>query len=279
MATPPAKFQLPVEIIGADVYGQQFFEQAHTLTIYRDGVSVLLANKLAQDSEVIVRNQETNVEAIASVLGQIRSDDNGQAYALAFLNPSADLWCVPFPATEAEKIIRLECCGCHSVAEVSLTGIWLEMYEAAQELARPCKTCKSSRVWRETLREVTSRNIDEPPKVEPVPTPAEPRQDERRKNRRTPLKASACIRYSGMEVVVSCEDVSKGGFRFTSSKRYPEGTRIEAAVPYAKFSMNIFSPATVVYCGSMPDGQFRHGVAYSKTSGTMGWDSDERNNP
>ena len=90
------------------------------------------------------------------------------------------------------------------------------------------------------------------------------------------MKASACVRYSGIEAIVTCEDVSKGGFRFVSPKEYPEGTRFEAAVPYTKFSNNIFLPANVVYCRVLPDGQFRHGVAYIKTSGSIGWDSQSK---
>src|SRR5580704_3307273 len=98
-----------------------------------------------------------------------------------------------------------------------------------------------------------------------------------RKNRKTPgrwiqikqyprrrSKKSACVRHSGVEVVVACEDISKGGFRFTSRKEYPQGTRVEAAVPYTKSSNNIFTLAGIIYCHKMPDGQFRHGVTYIK---------------
>jgi hypothetical protein len=102
--TPPAELQLPVEIIGADVYGQQFFELARTWTIHRNGVSILLANMVAPDTELIVRNSETNEEAIAVVVGQIRQDDTGYVYGLAFLDPSANLWHLQFPAVETPRI-------------------------------------------------------------------------------------------------------------------------------------------------------------------------------
>ena len=41
MASPPAKVEFPVEVIGADVYGQQFFENAQTLTIHANGISIV----------------------------------------------------------------------------------------------------------------------------------------------------------------------------------------------------------------------------------------------
>ena len=75
IAITPAKLQLPVEVIGSDLYGQQFFESTRTVTIHRHGVSLLLENKVGPDSELILRNPETNEEAIAFVVGQAREDN------------------------------------------------------------------------------------------------------------------------------------------------------------------------------------------------------------
>jgi hypothetical protein len=211
------------------------------------------------------------------VLGQIRSDADGQVYGLAFVKPPCKLWRVPIPAGQS-KTTMLECGACRSVSALSLSGIELEIFEATRELTRACEKCKSSRVWRETKRVETRQKPIEVAEAAPISRSAEPPKEERRKTRRMAMKASACIRYSGMEVIVTCEDVSKGGFRFTSQKEYPEGTRVEAAVPYTKFSNNIFSPANIVYCRSLPDGQFRHGVAYIKSSGSIGWDSNHKYN-
>lgn len=270
VASHPAKFQFPVDVIGSDYCGQQFFECTQTLTIHRNGVSILLENKLAQDSEVIVRNPETSEEAVAFVLGPIREDDAGHVYALAFLDPSTNLLHVQFPATGAARIVQLECNGCHSACPHSLSDIELEIFEARRELTRPCKNCNASRTWRETSQNAAAKKSGSLPGQDPqaIASPIE----ERRKNRRMAMKTSACIRFSGVEVVVSCEDLSKGGFRFTSRKEYPEGTRVEAAAPYTKSSTNIFTPAGIIYCHKMPDGQFRHGVTYIKTRGPIGWD-------
>ncbi len=85
------------------------------------------------------------------------------------------------------------------------------------------------------------------------------------------MKAVACIRYSGLEVVVACEDISKGGFRFTSRREYLKGTRVEAAAPYTKFSTNIFIPAAIIYSQKIPGGRFRQGVTYIKSRMPIGW--------
>jgi hypothetical protein len=271
ISTPPAKLELPVEVIGADVFGQQFLESTRTLTIHRAGVSIHLACKLAPDSEVIVRNPETNEEAIATVVGQTSADGTGHVYGLAFLEPSTDLWHVQFLASGPARIVHLECSGCHSVCTLSLSDIDLEIFGATRELIRSCKNCNTSGIWKETSLEVRTKKLGNLSGRDLNPKSIASPMEERRKNRRTAMKTSGCIRFSGVEVVVDCEDVSKGGFRYTSRKEYPEGTRIEAAVPYAKFSTNIFSQASIIYCHKMPDGQFRHGVTYTKTRGWTGW--------
>ena len=272
IATQAFNLQLPVEVIGADLYGQQFFETAQTLTIHRNGVSILLANKVAPDSEVIVRNPETNAEAIAFVIGQIREDSAGHVYGLAFLDASANPWEVQFPAAVPAKKFQLECGGCRSVGTFSLSDIELEIFEARRELARTCSTCNSSRIWRETTREVTKKKPGNPPEQIPNLQSIAGPVEEHRKDRRTKMKMTACIRFSGLEEVVACEDISKGGFRFVGRKEYPEGIRVEVSVPYTKSGNNMFSLASIKYSHKMPDGQFRHGVSYTKTSGSIGWD-------
>jgi hypothetical protein len=272
VASHPDKLRFPVEVIGSDYCGQQFLECARTLTIHRNGVSILLENKLAQDSEVIVRNPETSEEAMAFVLGPIRENDKGHTYGLAFLDSSTNLWHVQFPAVGAARMVQLECNGCHSVCPHSLSDIELEIFEARRELRRPCKNCNASRTWRETSNQAVGKSQGNSPGQDLNPQSIGSPIEERRKNRRMAMKTAACIRFSGVEVVVACEDLSKGGFRFTSRKEYPEGTRVEASAPYTKSSTNIFTLAGIIYCHKMPDGQFRHGVTYIKTRGSIGWD-------
>jgi hypothetical protein len=273
IATPPAKLDLAVEVIGADANGQQFLESTRTLSIHREGVSVFLSCKLVPESEVIVRNPETNEEAVAIVIGQTPAENNGHIYGLAFLDSSNDLWNLQFMNAGPARVVHLECTGCHSVCTLSLSDIDLEIFGSTRELIRSCKDCNSAGIWKETSLEVRTKKPGKPPAREASATPGavSSAMEERRKNRRTSMKTSGCVRFSGIEVIVDCEDISKGGFRFTSRKEYPEGTVIEASVPYAKFSTNIFSVASIIYCQKMPDGQFRHGVTYIKNRGSIGW--------
>jgi hypothetical protein len=269
-ATSPEKLHLPVEVIGADLSGQQFFESAKTLAIHRNGVSIYLENRMGPDSEVILRNPETNEEAIAFIVGQIPEDKTGHVYGLAFLDPSANLWHIEFPTADAARMVKLECSGCHSVVSLSLSDIELEIYEAKRELTRSCGNCKSFMVWKETSGKPREKKPRKSAMQELDPHAVASPIEDRRKNRRAGMKTAACIQFAGMEVVVACEDISKGGFRFTCHKEYPKGIRVEAAAPYTKFSTNIFIPARIIYCHKIPGGKFRHGVTYLKNRGTIG---------
>jgi hypothetical protein len=262
MTSPNIPFT--IEIIGSDLYGDVFMERTRPLTIHPNGASILIAHKLAPDSEIIIRNLETNEEATALVVGQIREDQTGSLYGVAFLDAAINLWHMQFPSAGTADVIRLECGGCRSVCAVSIANIEMEVFKARQELTRFCSVCKSTKIWKATVREVTEVKAASAPKPDPAAAAKAAPKAEARKYRRTAMKVAACIRYHGREDIVDCEDVSKGGFRFTGLTEYPKGTRVEASVPYTKSSMNIFSLAAIVHNRKLPDRRFQHGATYIK---------------
>jgi len=277
VASPPVLIDLPVEVTGVDAFGQQFLESTRTRSLQRDGVSILLTSQLAPNSEVIVRNPETTEEAIASVAAQNREGGPGAVYELAFLNPETDLWNIHTRPAATGREIHLQCTGCGSICTLTLSDRDMEMFQSTRELIRSCSTCNASGIWREAGRDARPTKPSEPTLQKESNSSSEssgPPKEDRRKNRRTAMKMAACIRFSGVDLVVDCEDVSKGGFRFKCRNQYPQGTRLEASVPYhEKSSTNIFTPAAVSYCIKMPDGLFRHGVTYVKNGGSAGWES------
>ena len=98
----------------------------------------------------------------------------------------------------------------------------------------------------------------------PPPQKQEAPRVNRRKHPRVKVNYSACVRHSerGDDIVV-CEDMSRGGLRFKSHKRYYDRALIEVAVPYASGQPAIFVPAQIVFVQELPEQQlFRYGVAY-----------------
>jgi hypothetical protein len=261
-----AKLQLPIEVIGSDLEGRQFIERTQTLTIHRGGATLLLTNKLAPGSEVIVHNLGNGEESLAYVVGQIRKEHDSHVYALSFLDPSVDLWHFQFPPAAPATEILLECNYCHTMSPHFLSEIEMEVFTARGDLTFPCEVCRSYTIW----KRAKGKAIQKSQKIAQQPaqiTQTAPPGEDRRMHRRTPMRAPACVRISGKEEIVTCEDISRGGFRFISQNEYPEGTLAEAAVPFTQSSTNIFSPICVVFCAKMPDGRYRQGVAYVKKSG------------
>ena len=93
--------------------------------------------------------------------------------------------------------------------------------------------------------------------------PAFPRIN-RRKHPRVKVSYSACIRHPERgEDIVACEDMSKGGLRFKSPKKYYAQSLIEVAVPYQKGQPAIFVPGLIVFVEELPEQRlFRYGVQY-----------------
>jgi PilZ domain-containing protein len=266
---PTTSAAVQIEVMGSNLTGQQFMERTRTLTITRDGATILLTIKLAPESEVIVRNLLTNEEALARVVGHIKEGTAGHVYGIAFLDSSVDLWRVGFSEAESGKHTFLECSGCQFVQAISLTGIEMEIFESKGALTRHCEFCKSSTIWKQTSREVSSVDPQVSSAKNQKAEPVSPLREEHRRDRRTAVKLAACVRYLGREEVVACEDMSRGGFRFKGRRQYPEGVRIEAAVPYTPSNVNIFVSARIVYHQKLSDGSHRHGVTYLKTSNTI----------
>ena len=87
---------------------------------------------------------------------------------------------------------------------------------------------------------------------------------ERRQYPRARVNYSALVRHPERgDDVVQCEDMSRGGLRFKSKKRYYERSLIELAVPYVPGQTPIFVPAQIVSAVEVPEEKlFRYGVAY-----------------
>ena len=260
--------ELQIEVFGEDLDGHQFVEHTRTLIISRDGATIPMVCKLAPDSELIIRNPATNEEALARVVGLFHDAIFFQVYGIVFIDPSVSLWQLEFPESKSKKTIIMECIHCHEVEAVLLNEIEMAIFESTQALMRQCGCGNSSTIWKQTDRKVTERRdierrLSNPRrKASSIEEPVTRTPQERRRGKRTTMKAAGCMRCHEGEVFFECEDVSRGGFRFKSRESYPTGMSIEAAVPYAKNSVNIFVAARIAYHQELASGFHRYGVAY-----------------
>ena len=105
---------------------------------------------------------------------------------------------------------------------------------------------------------------------EPLPDPALPpaasavvaKAANRRRDVRTRVNLSACVRHEKAEEIVECANLSKRGFAFRSRKQYPVGGEIEVAVPYYVGTPPSFVIGSVRHVAALPGNNFQYGVMY-----------------
>lgn len=256
---------LQVEATWVDDHGKAIKQAAQTLLISRNGGVVRLTEKIFPGQDIILHRKlggGQTKSARARIMAEIDREPDGFIYAVAILDARLDFWEIEFPspqkAEEALARMLMECSFCQRREVVYLTEMELKSFEARRCVARLCKHCDSPSIWIEANSE---------PKFEEALTSRaalEERIVPRRNRSRIKARVLACIRRRGFqEEVAVCEDLSKGGISFRSRNRYPEGTRLEVAVPYTPGSGAIFVPIRIVSSQAIPAaGLFRHGAAY-----------------
>lgn len=284
--------EVPILLSASDAGGLQFSEKTKTLILSRHGASVLSRHKLIPEQEAYLRLLSSNHEIEIRICGEIGEREDGHIYGVAFADQTIDFWLMEFPPAEplpkGVVAITLECCGCHHQTPAQFDATEMDVYAVNEGALRYCAQCATSTIW----KIATPKPVDEPPAsapepmatfiespsatakgnaplVESVPAAAAPAppQANRRAERRTKVKYRACIRASGSsEEVVPCEDMSRGGFSFHSSREYSIEAMIEAAVPYTP-GTSIFVPAQIANVRQLQNGRlFRYGVAYIRSA-------------
>ncbi len=276
--------EIPIVLSGGDTGGKQFSETTKTLVLSRHGASVLSRYKLIPEQEIFLLVAATTREVEVRICGEIGEGEHGHIYGVAFVDPSVNFWEIEFPPVEElEKHlsrVTLECTGCRQRAAVEFDATEMDVYLVNEGSLRYCRRCVNSTRWKITTEAAAPQAPLRPkqeaaalaPKETTLETepaaehPATPPPN-RRKDRRTKVKFSACIRSPGaVDEIVACEDVSRGGFCFRSARQYPGETLIEVALPYTPGQEPIFVPARIANVRRLQDGKvYRHGAAYIRS--------------
>jgi hypothetical protein len=270
--------EIAILLVGSDMDGKVFSEETSTVVLSRHGAGIVSQYKLVPEQELILRRLDTSNETEIRVVGQIGSTSDSFTYGVAFLDPSVNFWGVEFPClTESEKVASralLECSGCKRREAVDHSDLEADVFLINEGIVRFCKNCGSSTFWKQASRDPGDKSLAPEPVAEQpslsTPNPAPVAQkpvippENRRKYARTKVSCKACIRQPGQTLdVVVCEDMSRGGLRFKSRKRYFARSSIEVAVPYSPGAQSIFVHARIVFVQELPDEKlFRCGVAY-----------------
>jgi hypothetical protein len=263
-------FRMPVEVSWSASGEPAVKFIAETLLVSRNGGVLRMQEKMAAGQEVLLRRSEGDHSktARARIVAEIDQEPDGFLYAIHLLEPRVDFWDIDFPAPykseEALARLLMECSFCQRREVVYLNELELKSFEVRRCVARLCRHCDSPSIWIEAQPELKAPE----PGVE-RPQPVEERVVPRRNRTRIRARVLACIRRRGFqEEVAVCEDLSKGGLSFRSRNQYPEGTRVEVAVPFTPGSGAIFVPIRIVFCQAIPSaGLYRHGASYIRPPG------------
>jgi hypothetical protein len=256
--------QLRVDASWLGTDGTTVRQGAQTLLVSRNGGVIRLQEKLFQGQELTLHRTlegDQSKTARARIVAEIDRDPEGFLYAVAILEPRVDFWDIEFPAShnsiDALARLLMECSFCQRREVAYLNEMELKSFEIRKCVARHCKHCDSPSIWIEAQSETKAED------GLPSRAALEERVIPRRNRMRVKARVLACIRRRGFqEEVAVCEDLSKGGISFRSRNQYPEGTRLEVAVPYAPGAGAIFMPIRIVSSQPIAAGLFRHGAAY-----------------
>jgi hypothetical protein len=261
-------FRIPLEASWMDTSGIVRRIFAQSLLVSRNGGVLQINEKFFPSQEISLKRSlegDSIKSARARIVAEIDREPEGFLYAVHILDPRCDFWDIEFPSPhqageEALARLLMECGFCQRREVVYLNELELRSFESRKCVARICKVCEAPSVWIEAQSEAASANSSTARANE------EERVIPRRNRTRVKARVLACIRRRGFqEEVAVCEDLSKGGISFRSRNEYPQGTRVEVAVPFTPGAGAIFVPIRIVFSQPIPSaGLFRHGAAYLK---------------
>jgi PilZ domain len=247
--------------------GTAIRQAAETLLVSRNGGVIRLKEKLFPGQDLTLHRTvdgDDTRSARARIVAEIDQEPEGFIYAVAILETRSDFWDIEFPSlhvgADAEALARMlmECSFCQRREVVYLNEMELKSFEVRRCVARVCKYCDAPSIWIEAHSDPKTEDLIS------LKPPVEDRVLPRRNRTRIKARVLACIRRRGFqEEVAVCEDLSKGGISFRSRNEYPQGSRVEVAVPYTPGASAIFVPIRIVFSQPLASaGLFRHGAAY-----------------
>lgn len=244
---------VPLRVRGKDQVGVSFSEEARSIALNRHGARIQIARPLGVGQILRVHNQLSEREARFRVVGPVAPPTKqGGEWGIECLDSSINIWAIQFPppAEGSEPRALLECRNCHTVALLPVSLVEVEVLDTAGLISRQCETCSKLSPWGHAEKQVAmgapAGEAEMLAAVQAQMEEAAKRADPRQ-HRRVYLQLPVRIRdyYGGVEITKT-ENVSKGGFAFSSDKNYYVGQGIAIICPYSSSGENIEVHARLV---------------------------------
>lgn len=262
---------LHIRVAGITEHGKDLWEEGRTVDVSRRGAAIMVDLELHAGQNIKIQRVGLGKESVARVVGRSVRRSEAHVFGVALLDAAVNLWDIAFPAVpDLEKAVLRALLRCIACGRLEVT--YLSEFEADLFLRHHCisRTCASCGGWTTWTRPFGHTSTD--PHI-PVELDSEPQGSQQflasgkqntRSHVRIQVEAVGCVRHSTMgNEVVLVRDLARGGLSFYSANCYPEGSRMEMAVPYASRAPNIYAPARIVSSRKgAGKGLIEYGVAY-----------------
>ncbi|HLY59987.1 MAG TPA: PilZ domain-containing protein [Terriglobia bacterium] len=237
---------VPLVVTGVDAKGVKFRENMRTITLNRHGARIVSPRLLASGQTVDITNLVSRREAKFRVVGPLSPhSEKGGEWGVECLDGQENIWGIKFPplpsGQEPDSAALLECRQCHTVALLRVSLVEFEVLGASGIMTRACESCKENTPWGYAEKQVAmSAPSGATASADAVVSggPAKGGVDLRR-HRRVSLQLPVLVRgFSGEFEITKSENVSKGGFCFSSEKDFHVGEGIMVACPYSRTDQN-----------------------------------------
>lgn len=239
---------IPLRVQGVDADNVEFDIPARTVVLNRHGAHVKIPRKLRPGQTLRLVNLLGRFEAEFRVVRQVSTSAGGGGdYGLEYVRPYEDIWQIQFSAPEdddaADARALLECQICHQTALSRITLGELEVLRTYGVVAKSCSVCKLETPFKFTeFWNVAEGDVDVTWKM------AFSVLARQRRHRRMCLQLPLGVRddKGGLEITKT-ENVSRGGFCFTSDKDYQTGQGVTVVYRGGTFNRNVEVPGEIVW--------------------------------
>lgn len=237
---------IPLRVQGVDARGEAFETLARTVNLSRHGAQVRIPRSLSIGQTIRLVNPLTRIEADFRIVAPLSpSTEQGGDYGVECLDVLGNIWQIHFPVAASEEAADaralVECRMCRTVAFAELTMGELEALGTAGIVAKPCPTCQAETPTR--YAETARQGRVEDGWISAFTQLARPRR-----HRRACLQVPLGVRNAqGGAEVARTENVSRGGFCFTSEKDYQAGQQVLVAFPGNSITRRMEVPAQIVW--------------------------------
>jgi hypothetical protein len=233
---------LPIRVSSIRGHGKDFLEEGQTIDISRQGATIKMDRDLfAGEIIKIQRLDGVGKEAMARVVGRVAGGSDGYVFGVTMLEaPIVNPFGVVFPAVAGvhKAVLRalLSCVVCDRTEVSYLNEFEANLFLYHHYISRICENCGGWTTWNRPHGRTCTGSAAVTPGTQ-----------NRRSHGRIQVEAVGCVRHParGNEVVV-VRELALGGLSFYSATQYPQGSRVEIAVPYSSKAPNIYSPARIV---------------------------------